>query len=600
VSLNRPVAVKMILAGTYATATEVGRFRAEAEAAANLDHPHILPVYEVGEHAGHQYFSMKLVAGGSLADRLKADPRPPMRELVELLVKVCRAVHFAHQRGVLHRDLKPGNILLDADGTPFVADFGLAKKVDADSGATRPGAAVGTPAYMPPEQARGDKGVSTAADVYALGAILYEMLTGRPPFKGETVLDTLRLVIETDPVPPRSLAPAASRDLETVCLKCLAKGPAGRYPSADAVADDLDRWLAGEPVTARPLTAWQRFERWAKRNPGQLILICVLLFGLVMMTGTRLKDGDGASGWVLAATFVYGAAFIGWMILMARSMMKDLERRVKASASPSPLPTAATPAAAAAAPAAVVETGIPRRDVVRAVAHGGVCGLIVGIGVVAGWRLTEGIAPLTTTERATVGLIGLFAGAVVAVLVRAAVPPFGRVRWVAGYVVATFMFGLASIDADTLRTKLIEQQSFWRYGMPVIPLGVVYWDWSMRYALRVARRKAAAGEIPQDKVRLLEPHVRDVVVAYLPAVVLPLAVLAGQLIGAAADSTAVGGLIGRSVGLALGAVLTVVIFRLYRVEAGRPWPGQADRPFPWPLAGVYAVAAVTLAVILWL
>jgi eukaryotic-like serine/threonine-protein kinase len=162
VSLNRDVAVKMILAGTYATATEVGRFRAEAEAAANLDHPHILPVYEVGEHAGHQYFSMKLVGGGSLADRLKADPKPPVRELVGLLVKVCRAVHFAHQRGVLHRDLKPGNILLDADGTPFVADFGLAKKVDADSGATRPGAVVGTPAYMPPEQARGDKGVSTS------------------------------------------------------------------------------------------------------------------------------------------------------------------------------------------------------------------------------------------------------------------------------------------------------------------------------------------------------------------------------------------------------------------------------------------------------
>src|SRR5262249_44834685 len=197
------VAVKLILAGEYAGGRDVQRFRAEAEAAANLDHPHILPIYEVGAHAGQQYFSMKLVSGGSLADRLQSGPAAAPRALVALLSKVCHAVHFAHQRGILHRDLKPSNILLDADGTPYVTDFGLAKKVDAPSELTQSGALVGTPSYMPPEQARGQKRVTTAADVYSLGAILYEVLTGRPPFRAATVLDTVLQALEKGPEHPR-------------------------------------------------------------------------------------------------------------------------------------------------------------------------------------------------------------------------------------------------------------------------------------------------------------------------------------------------------------------------------------------------------------
>jgi WD40 repeat protein len=281
VSLNRTVALKMILAGQLSSAADVARFRAEAEAAANLDHPHIVPIYEVGEHAGQQYFSMKLVDGGSLADRLAAPPRPPARDLVRLLVPVCRAVHFAHQRGILHRDLKPGNVLLDAAGTPYVTDFGLAKRVEGDSRLTQSGAIVGTPAYMPPEQAAAVKTLTTAADVYALGAILYEMLAGRPPFRGDTPLDTLLQVIDREPPRPRAVNPAADRDLETVALKCLAKEPAKRYASADALADDLDRWLRGEPILARPATAAERAWKWAKRRPAAAGLVSVVLVGVI-------------------------------------------------------------------------------------------------------------------------------------------------------------------------------------------------------------------------------------------------------------------------------------------------------------------------------
>jgi len=267
VSLNRVVAVKLILAGEYAGGHDVRRFRAEAEAAANLDHPYILPIYEVGEHAGQQYFSMKLVSGGSLSDRLGQRPAAALRELMVLLSKICHAVHFAHQRGILHRDLKPGNILLDVDGTPYVTDFGLAKKVDAPSELTQSGALIGTPSYMPPEQARGEKRVTTAADVYSLGAILYEVLTGRPPFRAATVLDTVLQVMEREPEHPRAINPAADRDLSVIALKCLDKDPARRYLSAAALADDLDRWANGEPILARPAGRLERGWRWCRRNP---------------------------------------------------------------------------------------------------------------------------------------------------------------------------------------------------------------------------------------------------------------------------------------------------------------------------------------------
>jgi WD40 repeat protein/HEAT repeat protein len=269
VSLNRVVAVKMILAGAYASGPDVRRFRAEAEAAASLDHPHILPIYEVGEHAGLQYFSMKFVDGGYFLQ----DPRPDLSGCVATLTQVCRAVHFAHQRGILHRDLKPRNILLDADGTPYVTDFGLARRVEGDSSLTQSGAVVGTPGYMPPEQARGEKRVTTSADVYSLGAILYEVLTGRPPFAESTALDTVLAVLEQNPAHPRSVNSAADRDLSVIALKCLQKDPGKRYASAAALADDLDRWANGEPILARPTPAWEKAWRWAKRRPAAAALL---------------------------------------------------------------------------------------------------------------------------------------------------------------------------------------------------------------------------------------------------------------------------------------------------------------------------------------
>jgi eukaryotic-like serine/threonine-protein kinase len=283
---GRLVALKLRLGGSLASATELARFRGEAEAAAALDHPCIVPVYEVDMLAGQPFFSMKLVEGGSLAGRM-TELRADRRAAVALLARVARAVHFAHQRGVIHRDLKPGNILLDADGTPMVADFGLARKATGDARLTQTGAVLGTPAYMAPEQARGEKGLTTAADTYSLGAILYELLTGRPPFQAATFWDTVLQVLERDPEPPRHLDPTIDRDLEAICLKCLRKQPGERYPSAEALADDLDRWLRGEPTTARPPTAWQLARLWLRRNfaaagwTAAIGLGCALLISLV-------------------------------------------------------------------------------------------------------------------------------------------------------------------------------------------------------------------------------------------------------------------------------------------------------------------------------
>ncbi|MDA1162252.1 MAG: serine/threonine-protein kinase [Planctomycetota bacterium] len=263
-SLDRHVALKMILRGSLASPEDVARFQAEAEAAARLNHPNIVQVYDVGEHLGQPYFSMQYVEGTTLAQRL-ADGPLPSREAVRLLVPVCRGVAEAHRNGVLHRDLKPSNILIDDDERPFVTDFGLAKRIPPSGQPgtrdrattsvetlTNSGAIIGTPSYMAPEQAAGQRGqIGEASDVYSLGAILYAMLTGRPPFQAASPLDTVLMVLEQDPVPPRVLNPKADADLEMIAMKCLQKPTDLRYRGADSLADDLDAWLNHEPISAR-------------------------------------------------------------------------------------------------------------------------------------------------------------------------------------------------------------------------------------------------------------------------------------------------------------------------------------------------------------
>jgi serine/threonine protein kinase len=300
-ALGRVVALKMILAGRLASAAEVQRFRAEAEAAARLDHPNLVPIYEVGEQDGQPFFSMKYVEGQSLAERL---PRlaHDARAAAALVATLARAVHHAHQRGIIHRDIKPANVLIDRDGRPHVTDFGLAKRTDGP-GQTQSGAIVGTPGYMAPEQASGHSGaVTTLADVYSLGAILYELLTARPPFQAETPLDTLLQVLEREPERPRNLNPRVDRDLEAICLKCLEKDPQHRYGSAEGLVADLEHWLAGEPIGARPPSLASLLRLWLRHNfraAGWALVVglgCGLLVGLVLWA-TAITDYLSHSAW---------------------------------------------------------------------------------------------------------------------------------------------------------------------------------------------------------------------------------------------------------------------------------------------------------------
>ena len=267
-SLNRVVALKFILSGSRASGAEIKRFRSEATAAATLQHPNIVAIHEVGEHDGRHYFSMDYIEGKSLAEVIRGTPLAAERA-ASCVKTIAEAIHHAHQRGILHRDLKPANILLDASDQPRITDFGLAKHIQMDSGITVSGHVIGTPSYMPPEQALGKRlDIGPAVDVYSLGAILYDLLTGRPPFRADTPVDTLRQVVEAEPAAPQSLNPKVPFDLQTICLKCLAKEPGQRYASAQELADDLGRFLRHEPIQARPVGSLGRLWRWCRRNPA--------------------------------------------------------------------------------------------------------------------------------------------------------------------------------------------------------------------------------------------------------------------------------------------------------------------------------------------
>ena len=290
-SLNRIVALKVIGLGQWATKAHLKRFRLEAEAAASLDHPCIVPIYEVGERDGQCYFSMKFVEGGQLDEVVKDAPMS-IRQAVELIAKVARTVHYAHEHGILHRDIKPGNILLDAKGEPHLTDFGLARLVESESTVTRTVEVLGTPSYMAPEQAAGNNTkLTNATDVYGLGAVLYQLLTGHPPFAGGTTYETIKLLLETEPRPPRLWNPKVDRDLSTICLKCLEKDPQRRYSSALALAEDLERWLRHEPILARRTGVVARGKKWLQRNPTAAG-IAVLSLALIAAVGVIVWKSD--------------------------------------------------------------------------------------------------------------------------------------------------------------------------------------------------------------------------------------------------------------------------------------------------------------------
>jgi serine/threonine-protein kinase len=309
-NLGRVVALKMILGGAYAGSEALERFRNEASAVAQLQHPNIVHIWEVGDLSGRPYFSLEYVDGGSLSRKIAGVPMPP-RQAAQMGETLARAMHHAHGHQIVHRDLKPANVLMTADGQPKITDFGLAKRMDGlSSGQTHSGAILGTPSYMAPEQALGKtKEASAVTDVYALGAILYEMLTGRPPFEGETALDTLQQVQKNDPVPPTRLqGNKIPRDLETICLKCLEKEPHKRYASAEALADDLRAFLVGDPIKARPAGAGERLAKWIKRRPTVAVLVAVaVMAALGLLVGAFVQNALA-----VVSVSVLGLLIAGW------------------------------------------------------------------------------------------------------------------------------------------------------------------------------------------------------------------------------------------------------------------------------------------------
>jgi serine/threonine protein kinase len=306
--LNRVVALKMVLAGRLADGEDLMRFRTEAEASARLQHPNIVTVYEIGEADGQCFFSMDYIAGMSLAKRVEAGPIPG-RVAARYLLTIARAIQHAHRHGILHRDLKPSNVLLDAQDEPHITDFGLAKKMGGDSGQTRSGSIMGTPSYMAPEQAAGKiRELGPACDVYGLGAILYELITGRPPFRSDTPLDTLRHVLDEEPAPPTLLNRNVEHDLETICLKCLQKDPRARYASAQELADDLQRYLSQETIAARSFNVIDRLTRTLERSQhavefhswGRMLLwfSAIVLAGHILMFFLLETDTPPWMHWV--------------------------------------------------------------------------------------------------------------------------------------------------------------------------------------------------------------------------------------------------------------------------------------------------------------
>ncbi|MEM7014753.1 MAG: serine/threonine-protein kinase [Verrucomicrobiota bacterium] len=313
-SLNRTVALKMIRGTVLRTETDAVRFQQEAEAAAGLAHPNIVPIYEVGELHDQPFFTMKLVDGGNLADRME-ETREDLTAAVEMLAKVARAVHAAHQAGVIHRDIKPSNILLDDSGEPHLTDFGLSKISGSENAFTLSGQIVGTPSYMAPEQAVKGETVSTLADVYSLGAILYQLLTGKPPVAGDSIIEMIGQLKDADPVAPSKNRPDVDPDLETIAMRCLDRAPEKRYDSARLLAEELERWLAGEPILARPLRKREHLTRWARRNPklamatfASTLLLLVILIGspIVAIQQTRAKR-EIAEGREIVRHQLYGA-----------------------------------------------------------------------------------------------------------------------------------------------------------------------------------------------------------------------------------------------------------------------------------------------------
>src|SRR5438067_11487657 len=313
-SLNRTVALKVIGLGQWAAKAHVKRFRLEAEAAASLEHPCIVPIYEVGERDGACYFSMKFVEGGQLDEVVRRAPMS-IPQAVELITKVARTVHYAHEHSILHRDIKPGNILLDEKGEPHLTDFGLARLVETESTVTRTLEVLGTPSYMAPEQAVGNNAaISAITDVYGIGAVLYQLLTGHPPFAGGTTYETIKLLLDTEPRQPRLWNARIDRDVSTICLKCLEKDPKRRYSSALALAEDLERWLRHEPILARRTGVVSRTKKWVRRNPTGALLAASLV---ALVT---------AAGWIVSKSeFVHHPLTTGIAVLPFENLSDEKE-----------------------------------------------------------------------------------------------------------------------------------------------------------------------------------------------------------------------------------------------------------------------------------